>query len=491
MALQPNGLLTRLVMGRRLPIRQEAQVGEHRRVKTLLAALGTIAALAMMALLVLGLSLLLGGRRAQPAMGVPSPTVGVQAEGATPFGQGVAELLANPPAAGETVEVDAYFSGATPTYLPGPPRVLGDQVYCPTYSTWMAALTDRPFTPLLRVLNGTSSNRLPAGGAWLAATTPEATQPGQMIVPDLPYQAHFRGHLGDPAFAACPDAGRIFVVEEVTAVYQQEPPGGDEGVSPLQPPADYADWPRHDDTALGYSLPYPPGWTVYPMLDEGSVAAVALRSPQWPDCPVQVRVYEGETWYDQYEPASIPPLLQGDAFGLFTQGWVWDSQMDTQGLSGFTVERACQQDGAACRTVKALFSGNGHTYELSLTYPLGFDASQALLIAYTAIVEGLWLDPQPGPTPPPPIKQELGPGPFIDQEAALVAVREGQNIELLGAQLVPEAEARRQSGACSTFEGHPDGVWLLQVRGTFEDSERTMLFFVDAESGVQLCGEER
>ena len=103
MALQPNGLLTRLVIGCRLPIRQEAQVGEHRRVKTLLAALGTIAALATMALLVLGLSLLLGGRRAQPAAGVPSPTGGGQAEGATPFGQGVAELLANPPAAGETV----------------------------------------------------------------------------------------------------------------------------------------------------------------------------------------------------------------------------------------------------------------------------------------------------------------------------------------------------------------------------------------------------
>ncbi len=56
---------------------------------------------------------------------------------------------------------------------------------------------------------------------------------------------------------------------------------------------------------------------------------------------------------------------------------------------------------------------------------------------------------------------------------------------------MPEAEARRQSDACSTFEGHPDGVWLLWVRGTFEGSERTMLFFVDAVSGVQLCGEER
>ena len=84
-----------------------------------------------------------------------------------------------------------------------------------------------------------------------------------------------------------------------------------------------------------------------------------------------------------------------------------------------------------------------------------------------------------------------GPGPFISQEEALAAVQEWQIAELLGAQLVSEVEARRQAGACNTFEGHPDGVWLLQVRGTFEGSERTMLFFVDAVTGVQVCGEER
>jgi len=206
---------------------------------------------------------------------------------------------------------------------------------------------------------------------------------------------------------------------------------------------------------------------------------------------VAVRVYKGETWYDQYQPASIPPLLQGDAFGLFTQGWVWGEMTGTQRLAGYTVERACHQDGADCRMVKALFSGNGYTYELSLTYPLGFEAPQALLTAYTAIVEGLRLDPPPGPTPTPPVKEELGPGPFIGQEAALADVQEGQNVELLEAHLVPEAEARRQADVCNTFEGHPDGVWLLLVRGVFEGSERTLLFFVDAVTGVELCGEER
>lgn len=444
-------------------------------------ALGAAAVLAAMALLALGLILLLGGRQpGGPTAGAPTP----------PDRLTVAALLANPPAAGEPVEIDAYFSGAVPTYLPGPPRVMDGRVYCPTYSPWMAALTDQPFTPLLRVLNGTSSNPLPAGGAWLVAAAPEATRPDNWATPDLPYHARFRGRLGDPAFGGCPDAGRIFVVEEVLAVYQQEPPGEGQAATPLLPPQDYVNWPRYDGAAYGYNLAYPPGWTPFPMLDEGSVEAIALRSPDRPNSPVELRVRRGETWYDPYLPASIPPLLQGDAFGLFTQGWVGDGQAATQGLSGYIVERACPQ-GGECRWVRALFSGNGCTYEISLAYPTGFDASQPLLTAYTAIVEGLRLDPPPGPTPAPPINQELGPGPFIDPQAALAALGEGQNVELLEAELLSEAEARRRSGVCSAFEGHPGGVWLLRVRGDLEGSRRTMLFFVDAASGVQLCGEER
>ena len=193
--------------------------------RRLTAVLGVVAALAVTALVVVGLGLLLGGRGEGDHTRSPLQ------------GTGVAELAAEPPAAGERVEVDAYYSGAVSTHLPGPPRVMGDQVYCPTYSTWAVALTDRPFTPLLRVLNGTSSNPLPAEGAWLAATTPEGTQPGQQAAPDLPYRGRFRGYLGDPAFAACPDAGRIFVVEEVVEVYEQEPPGEGEGEGEVPSPS--------------------------------------------------------------------------------------------------------------------------------------------------------------------------------------------------------------------------------------------------------------
>jgi hypothetical protein len=86
----------------------------------------------------------------------------------------------------------------------------------------------------------------------------------------------------------------------------------------------------------------------------------------------------------------------------------------------------------------------------------------------------------------------MGAGPFLTEAQALAAAeqRAGNALELIAAELVPEAEARRQAEACNTFMGHPDGVWVLTVRGPFEGQTRTMRLFLDAVSGEQLCGEE-
>jgi hypothetical protein len=127
-----------------------------------------------------------------------------------------------------------------------------------------------------------------------------------------------------------------------------------------------------------------------------------------------------------------------------------------------------------------------------LTYPLGFDASQALLTDYTAMVEGFQLDTWPGPTATPPVKQALGPGPFLSQAEALARLRQanGPDLELLTAVLISESEARQGQSPCGPFSGHPDGVWQMTVRGTFEGSLRTMRMLLDATTGAQLCGEE-
>ena len=163
--------------------------------------------------------------------------------------------------------------------------------------------------------------------------------------------------------------------------------------------------------------------------------------------------------------------------------------IDSQHLAGYQVDR---EASATERSVSVLFSGGGRTFELALRYPLGFDAPQPLLTAYSVIIETFRLDTPPGPTPTPPVKQALGAGPFLSKDEALMHVRErsGQDVTLLNAQLVSEAAARKSAEACDTFMSHPDGVWMFVVRGVFEEQTRTMRIYLDATTGEQLCGEE-
>lgn len=400
---------------------------------------------------------------------------------------GVADLLRTKPAPGQSVEVDAYFggAGAAPFSRPPPPR---DQVACPLFPA-SRALTDRPFLAVLMYLNAMTGNALPEDAPWLLAVTPEEARPGAATLPQLPYHARLRGHFGDAAFSHCDHADRIFIVDQVVKVYEQNPP--DPPTFQLKPPAGYAKWPRYHDDRLGYSLPYPPDWQIQRLDD----VTLSLKGPQWPGNPVVIAVHKGETHYDQYDPSVLPPLMQGQGFGVFEQGnWLFASDQSlpsSQRLAGYEVEQA---PSAGSRSVSVLFSGNGYTYELRLVYPTGFAASQALLTDYTAIVEGFTLSKAPGPTPTAPIKQNLGSGPFLsqDQAATLARKRAGGTLELLTAQLLSEQAARSAAAnsPCGTFMGHPEGVWLLLVRGPFEGTTRTMRLFLDAKSGDQLCGEE-
>jgi hypothetical protein len=169
-----------------------------------------------------------------------------------------------------------------------------------------------------------------------------------------------------------------------------------------------------------------------------------------------VRVHPGETWSDWLAPTGRPPLFEGaTSAGIYQQGLL-PGWTPTEGLAGWRVSRA--QPGR--RSESVLLNGAGRTYELAVGFPVGFEVPQGLLSAYTAIVEGFALDQQPGPTPTPPIKRTLGPGPFISREQALALARQryGGELELVAARLVPEAEARSLSGLRDHFNGHPDGV---------------------------------
>ncbi|MGB0385715.1 MAG: hypothetical protein ACPGWR_12920 [Ardenticatenaceae bacterium] len=322
------------------------------------------------------------------ATATPTPTFAVSHQ------PGVAELWRDPPPAGELVEVDAYFSGATGFPMfggAGGPQPLPNQVACPTM--WGHTLSDHTFFTTFIVLNSAHTNTLPDDAPWLIATIGEATEPGRSVGPSFPYHARFRGRLGEPAFADCKHAERIFVVEEVVTIYEElakEPP-----VYQFELPDGYDNWPRYQDATLGYSVPYPSDWTVEALSEAELLGAVALRAPQWPDYPIIVRVNVGEIDLLQYNPASLPPWLQKPEHGggMFRQGSGFgEANADSQKLSGYSVywEISPHKRGAA-----ALFSAHGRTYELALEYPIGFEASQSLLTHFSAIVTGLELDVPP------------------------------------------------------------------------------------------------
>ncbi len=396
---------------------------------------------------------------------------------AVPHNLGVADLLRHPPAPRATVEVDAYFSGAT--YSPVPGAFMSTR--CP--SRWNAALTDRPLVAQLHVLSTISGNPFPEDAPWLIATQAQSQTP-EPGVPDLPYHARLREHLGDPVFSQCQYAERIFVVEAVAQTYQKEAPGPKFPFNEL--PEDYATWLPYHDPTLGYSLRYPPDWQIERMDD----AALMLRALEWRDYPVKVTVHPGETHEDIYNPASLPSLLKGGSWGVFGQGGMFGGTLETQQLDGYFVER---EPSASEREDGVLFSGSGRTYELSLRYPVGFDAPQPLLTAYTIIVQGFRLDVLPGPSPTPPVKQTLGKGPFVSRDEAVARAKEHmqQDFTLLKALLVPEVEVRRPDNACTaTIEGHFDGIWELTVKYIREETEFTAQWFLNATNGEWLCGEE-
>jgi hypothetical protein len=113
-----------------------------------------------------------------------------------------------------------------------------------------------------------------------------------------------------------------------------------------------------------------------------------------------------------------------------------------------------------------------------------------LLDIFSLMAATFRFDVLPGPSPTPPVKQQIGSGPFLSEEAIVARVREkyGNKVNLLQAQLVSEAEARKPEYNCYSFQGHPEGIWLLKVEGLFEPQSQAAYLLFDAVSGIELCG---
>lgn len=309
-------------------------------------------------------------------------------------GSDIADLLNDPPAPDESVEIDAYFSGANPFIMIGDLRTYyEDRINCPDYINNL--LTDTPFLAGMAVLHRGMSNQPADGDPWFLAATQETAQPGAYPEAELPYHARLRGHLGDVAFADCENHDRIFLVEEVVAVYAQDAPGP--AISMMERPSDFPEWPRYIDEALGFSFSYPPDWSIELVSDPALADSLLVRYPERPDFPVMIRVHSGEAVLDRFGEVLEPPTLAGTSMQPFVQGWGVGLDMpDNQQLPGFIGEEYLGRDK---EFLAVYFLGDGHTYEVALTYPKGFNASQILMQDYSIIVESFRLDFLPDPTP--------------------------------------------------------------------------------------------
>lgn len=304
---------------------------------------------------------------------------------AVPFSNDIAKLLASPPPVGTVVELDAYYLRSWDT-RPDPRTLMtGTPVPMLHCSTVFTALTDSPMYGTLHDLLGSFSNVPMKSEPYLVAVTPAFTQPQPYWgSPGLPYHARLRGRFGDPAFADCDEAARMFVVENLVQVYQLELR---DSAFAVQLPADVLKWARYEDRAQGFSIAHPLDWTITLVTEPNTVTAVALTSPRYPDFPVTVRVFDNQNALDGFDQAAS--LLGGiSSYGQLQQGERFGSRLQTQKLTG---ERAGRQTETTM-TNFAVFKHDSASYVIELTYPLGSSAPQDLISTYLTMVESFRLD---------------------------------------------------------------------------------------------------
>lgn len=305
-----------------------------------------------------------------PVEPAPLPPTGTRLYGS------VAELLADPPSAGETVWVDAYH-GEMLLPLPGWGR--GESITgCP--SARVSPLRDRPFLLHLDVFNDIrellvvddESSVLMAAGF---------NEDGQITAfPDLPRHGRLILHLGDPALAQCDDAERIVLVERVAHVFVPKPDWSaiarairaseSVGTSEI---SSWIDTVEHDV----YRMSIPSGLE---LVDDPSVSQSLVQS-DLPEHPILINYRRGSLNPDERRELLAKPRLYvqkpsgpADEFGM-------------QGPPLAFVVKLDMGAEHAPPTVTAITEVNGTVFELSVTLPEDGTAAQPLLWRFEAVID--------------------------------------------------------------------------------------------------------
>jgi hypothetical protein len=303
----------------------------------------------------------------------------------TAVGQDIANLLRDPPAANTPVELDVYN-------WVGQERQAGynwDDQHCPELASG-SLFTDHPIPEALGLPNGIRGNRPldypPDTEAWLipmfAGMIPSYPAPADSapLLRDLGYYLRIRGHLGDSYFARCTQSKRIFVIDAVVTIYKDERPY--QGImGATKAPADYKQWARYAARAQGLSFPARADWKIAVTDDPNATAALDIQLPQQPDYPIRVRVYPG---------APTKDMLTHSILYERTMLWHQLGLPDTSDNVTTYMER--KEIDAHSALFSVFFTKDDKTYDVSLTYPLGFYADTDLLETYIGVVAGFQVD---------------------------------------------------------------------------------------------------
>ncbi len=415
-----------------------------------------------------------------------------------PRSGGVADLLADRPPPGESVELDAWFGEGRISW-PGRGR-FESMSGCPTVDS--APMLDRPLWQTIGFGSSMSSNPVPDDAPHLiAAFRPElAGQEGEDPVAfppsDWPAFARVRGHFptSDEAFQSaieagnpCPDHDRIFVIDALLETYL---PAREYLWVPVAPEAR---WIRFRSLDLGLSLSHPPSWQVIESGDE-----LTLVSPHWPDRSMRIRRASPSS-----DPIGAPtrrPASHAESWGHFFQereaaARFGDNQASLEG----EIAGCHDWDDERLDCLELNIATPGQTYQVRIPFGRGFDAEPGQLRVADQIVDSLAIEAWPTMTPRPPIHTKLGGGPYWDraraEEMALSMIGGADGIpgsewQVSDARLISESEAL-DLARCSmdrspdnSWYPYPDGVWLIELSAAPDIVYTT---YLDAANGFHIC----
>ena len=322
-------------------------------------------------------------------LSVPMPPEG------TRLFRSVAELLADPPVAGETVWVDAYHPEAITT-LEGSWKAKD----CPPYS--ISPLLDGPH---LHQLNFYGTMRLnlppdPFGATGLMAVELDAAGAVDPLA-DLPRFGRLVVHLEDSIMAHCPAGAQVAIIERVAHVFQPKV----DWLAKYEAIQMSKTWIESGGSAfvrLGddgrpetvgqYRIRIPIGLESYEVTDERAALGTTdgVYHPEHPDHPIMISRYTRE--HPGYS-SQLKRLRDLEILGPLNTVHALRPEQRTPKttfvLDGFVHAPPLDKP----ETAQALAEVDDVIYEIEMTLPDDLVAAQTLLWWFEAVIERLTILP--------------------------------------------------------------------------------------------------